>query len=161
MDMEDNSSVQVKQKKTSTPPQQVVILHLDPEDVKTLLPRGFMDIAVINQQGFEMAGTDFHNIPYEVRMARLKKSEEEKRESRRLYTKEYTSRPNIQEKIKARLEKPETQEKRKAYAARDDVKERKRLLAQRKRQINAMLKKENPDLYSSLQEKVVSSIFVG
>src|SRR6478736_1099272 len=85
------------------------------------------------------------SLYYEVRKVRMDKTAYEKQQSRRIYRKKYMTKPNVQEKIKARLAKPEVQAKRKAYAEREDVKARKKELSERNRAIRKALKEQKPE----------------
>lgn len=96
---------------------------------------------------------------FEIRQCKLKRTDEEKRLARSLYTKEYTTRPNVQEKIRARLADPAHVQRRKEYAARPEVKERKKECSRRNREIRRRLKEEQPRLYSELAQKVQSHAY--
>lgn len=159
LEQENNTSVSESQRKKSYPATQVVILKVPQEVVDHLGARGRLeDLAEVpfyNQKGGPF---EWSNIPYEVREARMKKSDKEKKEARRLYTKEYTSRPLVKEKIQARLAKPETKKKRADYSQREDVKEKKREQAKRKRLISRMLKDQNPELYDALADDAMKKL---
>lgn len=96
-------------------------------------------------------------VPVETRPVKFLKTEAEKEEHKRLYRKEYQTRPHVQEKIKQRMNDPAEQEKRLAYAKREDVKKRKQELASRTRIINRLLKQKNPELYSELVNTTLKS----
>lgn len=148
-----------KKKKRSSASKQVVIIdlsHLSDEQKEKM--------GLSGERGFLDAVCELENpmpIPYEVRMARVKQNKEEKILARRVYTKEYTSRPESQAKIKKRMEKPETKQKRIEYAHREDVKERKKLLAKRRREILNTLKEDQPHVYRALEERVVNGTETG
>lgn len=169
---EDHNSP--KTKKKSTPAQRILLLQVPDnfadflgESGRLRLNAAFraeddlgdeahpVDLSFLSKEG-QPHSWDYE-VPYESRWARLKKTEAEKRRARQLYTKEYTSRPLIQEKIKARLGKEETQEKRRSYAQREDVKARKRELAQRKRVINRLLKERMPRVYDQLADAAINT----
>jgi hypothetical protein len=97
-------------------------------------------------------------LAYKVCDVRVKKTEKEKDERKRIYRKEYVTRPSVQEKIKARLADEEIQKKKREYAAREDVKKRKQELAREGRLIKKKLKAENPDLYKQIAQAVKESI---
>jgi hypothetical protein len=96
-------------------------------------------------------------LPYEIRLIKMKRTEEEKRAARRLYTKEYIRRPDVRAKIQSRLHDPEKVKQRKEYASSESVKQRKRELNARNRAIRNRLKVENPELYNSLMARVIAN----
>lgn len=109
-----------------------------------------------------------NEFPVKCKIAevKVKKTKEEKDRAKRLYRKEYSKRPLVQEKIKARLSNPEVIAKRKAYSEREDVKKRKKEIAARNRMIRNVLKYENSDLYKEIVNKIEtvptnSSVFEG
>lgn len=99
----------------------------------------------------------FMEVPFEIRPVKMIKTPEEKKKARRLYRKEYVTRPAVQEKIKHRLNDPESLQKRQQYAERADVKQRKKELAARARAIRKALKEEQPEIYATLLSKVSHS----
>ncbi len=89
---------------------------------------------------------------------KIVQSEEEKLQKKRLYRKEYTKRPHVQEKSKIRLQKPDVIEARKRYADREDVKERKKVLSAAARAMNKKLKEEYPDIHYKLLNETIEKI---
>lgn len=96
-------------------------------------------------------------VQVEKRPVKLLKTLQEKNEARRQYRKEYMSRPDVQVKVKKRMNDPLLIEKRKEYAARDDVKKRKQELAARSRSIKRILKEREPTLYYNLLTEISSA----
>lgn len=93
-------------------------------------------------------------IELTVREAIVFKTKKEKEAHRRLYRKEYSTRPATREKIAKRLADPEVQRKRKEYAEREDVKRRKKERAAEARAVRRKLKEEMPETYEQLSERV-------
>ena len=89
-----------------------------------------------------------------LREAIVFKTKKEKEAHRRLYRKEYSTRPSTREKISKRLADPEVQRKRKEYAEREDVKRRKKEKAAEARAVRRKLKEEMPETYEQLAERV-------
>jgi len=102
----------------------------------------------------DVEGAQFQ-FPYEVRLCKLKRTEEEKRKARRNYTKEYIRRPEVKAKIHARMNDPEKIKARKLYAAKEEVKTRKRQLNALKRVINNKIKEEHPELYDDIKSRAL------
>ena len=94
-------------------------------------------------------------LPFEIRQIKLKSTDEEKRKRRRLYTKQYIKRPDVQAKIQARLNDPIKIKQRQDYAKQPEVKERKRALNKRNREIRKLLKDEKPEVYKELLTRVI------
>jgi len=86
---------------------------------------------------------------------RVKKTKDEKRETRRIYRKKYNTLPLTIEKNLERLKNPAVQLKRKEYSQRADVKERKRINAQNARKVRMYLKLKEPDNYERILKKAV------
>ena len=95
-------------------------------------------------------------LPYEIKRVKIRKTDEEKRQHRRVYRQDYVNRPAVKDKIRAKLSDPEVQRKRKEYAAREEVKERKKVLAARTRALKRELKLTNPQLYQDLMNVVLN-----
>jgi hypothetical protein len=93
-------------------------------------------------------------LDFKVSGVRLKKSTEEIKKHRRLYRQQYTSRPLVKEKIKARMNKPENIEKRRLYAKQEEVKARKKANAKLNRALRNEVKSENPLYYQQLKEQL-------
>jgi hypothetical protein len=94
-------------------------------------------------------------LPYKmINVPRKCKTAEEIRDKRSKYRKEYSKRPEVQQKIKERLMKPEVAARRKAYAEREEVKRRKQVLAARARAVKNRLKEENPQLYNQIINEI-------
>lgn len=85
---------------------------------------------------------------------RLKKTDKQKTEDRRIYRKEYQTRPLTIEKNAKRREDPLVKEKKKNYASKTEVKERKKELNKRQRKIKRLLQQERPDIYNDLIRKL-------
>lgn len=96
-------------------------------------------------------------VPLELRAVKLMKTPEEKAKYRRIYRKEYMSRPKNQEKLKNRLNDPDVIQKRKEYAAKPEVRQRKKDLAARHRLVRKLLKEEKPEIYKELLGMVTTS----
>lgn len=94
------------------------------------------------------------HIELSAREAIVFKTKREKEAHRRLYRKEYATRPKTRERIAARLADPEVQRKRKEYAEREDVKKRKQRKAAEARAVRRKLKEEMPETYEELAERV-------
>lgn len=93
-------------------------------------------------------------LQLQVREAIVFKTKKEKEAHRRLYRKEYSTRPETRERIASRLADPEVQRKRKEYAERADVKKRKQQRAAEARAVRRKLKEEMPETYEQLAERV-------
>lgn len=149
--MEAESKPQ-KQKKPSQPAVTRLVCDL-PSNFQ--LPRlGTVHYYSADSQDFPV------ELPYEVRLVKLKRTAEEKRRARRAYTREYTSRPEVRAKIHKRLADPEKVKARQEYAAREDVKERKKELSRRNREIRAKLKSEKPEIYAQLLSEIQARVSV-
>ena len=98
------------------------------------------------------------HLEFELREVKLKKGRDEIRLARRLYRKEYMSRPEVKAKIKKRLENPKVIEARRHYAEDPKVKERKKFLSKRARELRNLLKKENPVLYNQYLDRITPII---
>lgn len=87
------------------------------------------------------------NVPHRVMSLRLPKSKEEKKKARRMYRREYVTRPKVMEKIKKRLNDPLVIQARKEYSERPEVKSQKQFLSKRGRLIKNLLKEKHSDIY--------------
>ncbi len=103
-------------------------------------------------------GGSSQTLDFELRTVKFKKKKEELKEARRLYRREYMSRPEVKAKIKKRLENPKVIEARRIYAENPKVKERKKFLSKRSRELRNLLKNENPELYNSYLDKITPMI---
>jgi hypothetical protein len=97
-------------------------------------------------------------LDYKLAKVRVKKTDEEIKQAKRTYRREYARRPQVKERIKKRLENPESKEKRLRYASKEEVKERKKFLAARNRKIRNELKRLDPELYRDLEKDVTESM---
>lgn len=111
-----------------------------PKDFPTNVPSAFY----IDEQG------EYQTFPIEIRQMKLMKTDKEKKEARRIYRKEYMSRPASIEKMKQRMSDPEFQKKKKEYSARQDVKERKKELSAKNRLVKKCLMEKYPAIYDEL-----------
>lgn len=116
------------------------------------LPPGFAGHDVPHKGQVSVGGFE---LPYEIRLVKLKRTEEEKKAIRRIYTKNYLSRPHVKEKIAKRLNDPDNVKARKEYASKPEVKERKRELNKRNRAIRNVLKQQKPEIYREIVESVI------
>lgn len=95
-------------------------------------------------------------LPFELKLVKPKRTDAEKAEHRRLYRKEYVSRPDVRAKILKKMSDPEIQRKRKEYGMREEVKLRKKVLAARTRALKRELKMQNPQLYQDLMSVIAT-----
>lgn len=112
------------------------------------IPTNVKSLFFVNENG------DNVEVQVQKRPVKLLKTQEEKNLAKRLYRKEYMARPEVQCKIKKRMNDPILIEKRKEYAARDDVKKRKQELAARSRSIKRILKEREPQMYYDLLSEI-------
>jgi len=105
---------------------------------------------------FCSADGELLELPFEIKLVKVKRTDQEKAEHRRLYRQEYVTRPAVREKIKAKLSDPEIQRKRKEYGLREEVKMRKKVLAARTRALKRELKMQNPQLYQDLMSVIAT-----
>jgi hypothetical protein len=97
-------------------------------------------------------------IPFEVREARVKKTEREKKAHNARYRAEYKNRPIVREKARLHAQNPLVKEKNREYSRLPETRERKKVLSKRNRAIRKMLKEKKPQLYESFMEEVVSGM---
>lgn len=88
---------------------------------------------------------------FELREVFVKKNDDELKQHRHLYRKDYAKRPHVKEKTRKRLQDPEVIIKRKMYSEQDDVKQRKKDLAKVNRIVRNKLKEKDPVLYIELR----------
>lgn len=113
------------------------------------------DIALISKvDNKDIEPLIYETLPHMVREVRIKKTPQEKAETRRLFRREYIRLPYVQETLKKRLSDPTVIAKRKEYAEREDVKQHKKDLAKQQRQIRKHLKDKAPQLYEEILKEV-------
>jgi hypothetical protein len=103
-----------------------------------------------------------NGVIYELQLvhreAILRKTKRERAEAQRKYRQEYSQRPDVREKIKARLSDPVNIEKRNQYANDEKVKLRKKQLAMQSRLLKKRLREEEPKIYNRLLNEVQTDI---
>lgn len=89
---------------------------------------------------------------------RHKKTPEEKAETRRLYRKEYLTRPDVRERMAKKQIDEATQAKRKEYALQETVKEKKRQNSKIQRVLRQQFKSKDPEHYKMFLEEAKSIV---
>ncbi len=146
----------------AAPLQQKEIKKRSPRPYKKVIVIPFSEenLELLEDAEIEQEGGDFTflktRVPYEVREALLKLQSSEIKQNQKRYRKEYSTRPIVKAKAQAKAQDPKTKEAQRAYARLESTRERKRLVNKRNRAVRKTLKEEEPVLYESIMEKVVS-----
>lgn len=142
---------EVKVTKKRSPPiyEKFIVVPFSEENLEML-----EELEFENTQGNEKVPL---KIPFEIREARVKKTEKEKKQHNARYRSEYKNRPAVKEKARLHAQNPLVKQKNREYSRLPETRERKKELSKRNRAVKRLLKDRKPELYEELMGEVVNS----